>query len=86
MRKSQQKPRISSPARKGVFGQGQKAPRAGLYARISTSNRFCDASYAALSGMMVFAGIDKNPILVCLYGAPKRLRLILKIRVSSSIG
>ena len=39
MRKGQQKPRISSPARKGVFGQGQKAPRAGLYARVSTHDQ-----------------------------------------------
>jgi len=39
MRQSQQKPRISSPARKGVFGQGEKAPRAGLYARVSTHDQ-----------------------------------------------
>ena|SRR5215472_15487211 len=39
MRKGQQKPRILSPARKGVFGQGQKAPRAGLYARVSTHDQ-----------------------------------------------
>jgi DNA invertase Pin-like site-specific DNA recombinase len=39
MRKGQQKPRISSPARKRVFGQGQKAPRAGLYARVSTHDQ-----------------------------------------------
>jgi putative DNA-invertase from lambdoid prophage Rac len=39
MRQSQQKPRISSAARKGVFGQGEKAPRAGLYARVSTHDQ-----------------------------------------------
>jgi len=39
MRQSLQKPRISSPARKGVFGQGEKASRAGLYARVSTHDQ-----------------------------------------------
>ena len=39
MHKSQKKPRVSSPARKGVFGQGEKAPRAGLYARVSTHDQ-----------------------------------------------
>ena len=39
MRKSQKKPRISSSTRKGVFGQGAKALRAGLYARVSTHDQ-----------------------------------------------
>jgi putative DNA-invertase from lambdoid prophage Rac len=39
MRKGQQKPRILRPARQRVFGQGQKAPRAGLYARVSTHDQ-----------------------------------------------
>jgi DNA invertase Pin-like site-specific DNA recombinase len=39
MPKSQKNPRVSSPARKGVFGQGEKTPRAGLYARVSTHDQ-----------------------------------------------
>ncbi len=39
MRKGQQKPRIPSLARKGVFGQGENAPRAGFYARVSTHDQ-----------------------------------------------
>ena len=31
--------RVSTPARKGVFGQGEKALRAGLYARVSTHDQ-----------------------------------------------
>src|SRR5215471_9466723 len=39
MRKGQQKPRISPSRRTGVFGQGEKAPRVGLYARVSTHDQ-----------------------------------------------
>ena len=39
MRESQKKPRISSPAPKGVFGQRGKELRAGLYARVSTHDQ-----------------------------------------------
>jgi putative DNA-invertase from lambdoid prophage Rac len=39
MPKSQRKPRVSTPDRKGVFGQGAKALRVGLYARVSTHDQ-----------------------------------------------
>ena len=39
MPKPQKKPHISTPARKGVFGQRGKAPRVGLYARVSTHDQ-----------------------------------------------
>jgi putative DNA-invertase from lambdoid prophage Rac len=39
MRKGQQKPHILPSRRVGVFGQGEKTPRAGLYARVSTHDQ-----------------------------------------------
>src|SRR5579872_7285788 len=39
MPKTSQKPRISMATPKGVFGQGEKKPRAGLYARVSTHDQ-----------------------------------------------
>jgi putative DNA-invertase from lambdoid prophage Rac len=39
MRKGQQKSHISPSRRTGVFGQGEKPPRAGLYARVSTHDQ-----------------------------------------------
>ena len=39
MPKPQKKPRVSTPDRKGVFGQGAKALRVGLYARVSTHDQ-----------------------------------------------
>jgi predicted site-specific integrase-resolvase len=39
MLKPQKKATIPSPARKGVFGQRGKAPRVGLYARVSTHDQ-----------------------------------------------
>ena len=39
MPKPQKKPQVSAPDRKGVFGQGAKALRAGLYARVSTHDQ-----------------------------------------------
>ena len=39
MPRPQKKPRISPPKRKGVFEQGRKAPRVGLYARVSTHDQ-----------------------------------------------
>src|ERR1051325_4619202 len=39
MPKPQKNPRVSIPDRKGVFGQGSKALRVGLYARVSTHDQ-----------------------------------------------
>lgn len=39
MPKPQKKPHVSTPDRKGVFGQGAKALRVGLYARVSTHDQ-----------------------------------------------
>lgn len=39
MSKKPSKPKISQPSRKRVFGQGEKKPRAGLYARVSTHDQ-----------------------------------------------
>jgi len=39
MPKPQNKPRVSTPDLKGVFGQGAKALRVGLYARVSTHDQ-----------------------------------------------
>src|SRR5690242_4954916 len=39
MPKTLKKARIPAPARKGVFGQRGKAPRVGLYARVSTHDQ-----------------------------------------------
>ena len=39
MPKPQKKQPISPPKRKGVFGQGRKTPRVGLYARVSTHDQ-----------------------------------------------
>jgi putative DNA-invertase from lambdoid prophage Rac len=39
MSKTPRKPSISRPPRKRVFGQGEKKPRAGLYARVSTHDQ-----------------------------------------------
>lgn len=39
MPKTSRKPSVSKPARKRVFGQGEDAPRAGLYARVSTHDQ-----------------------------------------------
>jgi putative DNA-invertase from lambdoid prophage Rac len=39
MPKPRQKPRISKASQKRVFGQGEKKPRAGLYARVSTHDQ-----------------------------------------------
>ena len=39
MPKTQKKPRVSPPNRKRVFGQGAKALRVGLYARVSTHDQ-----------------------------------------------
>src|ERR1700754_1039378 len=39
MAKPQKKPRVSTPDRKRVFGQGAKAFRVGLYARVSTHDQ-----------------------------------------------
>ena len=39
MPKPQKNPRVSTPDRKGVFGQGAKALRVGLYARVSTHDQ-----------------------------------------------
>ena len=39
MLKSLKKRRVSTPDRKGVFGQGEKALRVGLYARVSTHDQ-----------------------------------------------
>lgn len=39
MPKSQQKRHVSTSKRKGVFGQGVKSPRVGLYARVSTHDQ-----------------------------------------------
>jgi putative DNA-invertase from lambdoid prophage Rac len=39
MPKTSAKPTISMAPRKRVFGQGEKAPRAGLYARVSTHDQ-----------------------------------------------
>jgi DNA invertase Pin-like site-specific DNA recombinase len=39
MPKTSSKSSVSKVSRKGVFGQGEKAPRAGLYARVSTHDQ-----------------------------------------------
>jgi len=39
MSKARPKPSVSTASRKRVFGQGEKAPRAGLYARVSTHDQ-----------------------------------------------
>ena len=39
MSKTSEKPRISKASQKRVFGQGEKKPRAGLYARVSTHDQ-----------------------------------------------
>ena len=39
MPKPKKKPRVSTPGRKGVFGQGAEALRVGLYARVSTHDQ-----------------------------------------------
>ena len=39
MLKLQKNRRVSTPNRKGVFGQGVKTPRVGLYARVSTHDQ-----------------------------------------------
>jgi putative DNA-invertase from lambdoid prophage Rac len=39
MPKTSEKPSVSKASRKRVFGQGEKAPRAGLYARVSTHDQ-----------------------------------------------
>lgn len=39
MPKPQKKATIPTPARKGIFGQGRKTPRVGLYARVSTHDQ-----------------------------------------------
>ena len=39
MPKTSEKPSVSKASRKRVFGQGEKAPRAGLYARVSTDDQ-----------------------------------------------
>lgn len=39
MPKTSQKPSVSKSSRKRVFGQGENAPRAGLYARVSTHDQ-----------------------------------------------
>ena len=39
MPKPQKRPRVSTPDRKGIFGQGAEALRVGLYARVSTHDQ-----------------------------------------------
>lgn len=39
MPKTSGEPSVSKVSRKGVFGQGEKAPRVGLYARVSTHDQ-----------------------------------------------